>query len=107
MKHKYLSIIAAAAAVLAAAACGKVHEEFDPNDPAVMTIKAQPDAVSLSAVDGVATVTFTAPDYWFVSSPNNWLSFDPASGKPGEVTLTIKSAQNTGSPREALVTITS
>ena len=107
MKYKYLSIIAAAAAVFATAACSKISEkEFDPNDPAVMTIKVQPETVTLNAVDGVATVTFTAPDYWFVSSPHDWLSFEPASGKPGEVTLTVKSSQNTGTVRDAVVTIT-
>ena len=107
MKHKYLSIIAAAAAVLAAAACGKVAEEFDPNDPSVMTIAVTPETVNLNAVDGSATVSFKAPDYWFVSSPNDWLVFEPASGKPGDVTLNIKAVQNTGTTREAVVTITS
>ena len=109
MKHKIISIVAAAAAVLVGtAACNKVKEQaFDPNDPAVMTITVQPDSVGVKAVDGTATFTFTAPDYWFVSSPVDWLTFEPESGKAGEVTLTVKAAQNTGAVRSTLVTITS
>ena len=100
-------VAAAAAVLLGTAACNKVKEkEFDPKDPAVMTIVAQPEALALEAVKGSATVTFTAPDYWFVSSPVDWLEFEPESGKPGEVTLTVKGKQNIGALRDALVTIT-
>lgn len=108
MNYKIISMVAAAAAVLVGtAACNKVKEkEFDPNDPSVMTIVAQPEALALEAVRGSATVTFTAPDYWFVSSPVDWLEFEPESGKPGEVTLTVKGKQNIGALRDALVTIT-
>ena len=108
MNYKIISMVAAAAAVLlGTAACNKVKEkEFDPKDPAVMTIVAQPEALALEAVRGSATVTFTAPDYWFVSSPVDWLEFEPESGKPGEVTLTVKGKQNIGALRDALVTIT-
>ena len=108
MKNRFLIIIAAAAAVFTTAACKKVAEkEFDPTDPAIMTIKVQPETVSVAAINGTTTVTFTAPDYWFVSSPNSWLTYEPASGKPGEVTLTINGVQNTGEAREAVVTVTS
>ena len=109
MKHKILSIFAAAAAVLVGtAACNKAKEqEFNPQDPAIMTITVQPDSIGVKAVDGAATFTFTAPDYWFVSSPVDWLSFEPASGKAGEVSLTVKAKQNIGGLRSALVTITS
>ena len=108
MNYKIISMVAAAAAVLlGTAACNKVKEkEFDPKDPAIMTIVAQPEALALEAVRGSATVTFTAPDYWFVSSPVDWLEFEPESGKPGEVTLTVKGKQNIGALRDALVTIT-
>ena len=108
MKNTSLCIVAAAAAVLlGTAACNKVKEkEFNPQDPSIMTITVQPDSLGVKAVDGSATFTFTAPDYWFVSSPVDWLVFEPESGKPGEVTLTVKGKQNTGAIRNALVTIT-
>ena len=107
MKHNRISLLAAAAAVLlGTAACNKVKElDFDPNDPSVWTIAVQPDAQTVSAEKGSVTYTFTAPDYWFVSSPEKWLRFEPESGKPGQVTLTVTADQNTGAERSALVTV--
>lgn len=107
MKHRIIiNILAAAAAVLATAACNKAKEQdFDPNDPSVWTIGVQPDAQTVSAEKGSVTYTFTAPDYWHVSSPVKWLKFEPESGKPGQVTLTVTADQNTGQERTALVTV--
>ena len=107
MKHQILRFLAAGAAVLlGTAACNKVKEkEFDPNDPSIWTIAVQPEAQTLSAEKGSATYTFTAPDYWRVSSPEKWLRFEPESGKPGQVTLTVTADQNTGQERSALVTV--
>ena len=107
MKHRIIiNILAAAAAVLATAACNKAKEQdFDPNDPSVWTIGVQPDAQTVSAEKGSVTYTFTAPDYWHVSSPVKWLKFEPESGKPGQVTLTVTADQNTGQERNALVTV--
>ena len=109
MKHQILSILAAGAAVLlGTAACNNTKEkEFDPNDPAVLTITAQPDAQSVKAEGGDLVYTFDAPDYWFVSSPVDWLEFEPASGKPGPVTVKVTAKQNVTAERSALVTVTS
>lgn len=106
MKYRIINILAAAAAVLAGAACDKTKEQdFDPSDPSVWTIAVQPETQTLSAEKGSATFTFTAPDYWRVSSPVDWLTFEPESGKPGQVTLTVTASQNTGKERSALVTV--
>lgn len=107
MKHKFIYIFAAAAAVLlGTAACNDAKKEFDPNDPAIMTIAVQPDIMAVIAEEGATNFQFTAPDYWFVSSPVDWLTFEPKSGKPGEVDLKVTVAQNTGVAREALITVT-
>ena len=107
MKHQILRYLAAGAAVLlGTAACNKVKEkEFDPNDPSIWTIAVQPESQTVSAEKGSVTYTFTAPDYWRVSSPEKWLRFEPESGKPGQVTLTVTADQNTGQERNALVTV--
>ena len=77
MKQNRICFLAAAAAVLlGTAACNDTKEkEFDPNDPAVFTIAATPDAQSIQAEGGDLVFTFNAPDYWFVSSPVDWLTF--------------------------------
>lgn len=109
MKQNRICFLAAAAAVLlGTAACNDTKEkEFDPNDPAVFTIAATPDAQSIQAEGGDLVFTFNAPDYWFVSSPVDWLTFEPESGKAGPVTLTVKANQNIKGVRDALITITS
>ena len=109
MKQNRICFLAAAAAVLlGTAACNDTKEkEFDPNDPAVFTIAATPDAQSIQAEGGDLVFTFNAPDYWFVSSPVDWLTFEPESGKAGPVTLTVKANQNIKGVRDALVTVTS
>ena len=109
MKQNRICFLAAAAAVLlGTAACNNVKEkEFDPNDPAVFTIAATPDAQSIAAEGGDLVFNFNAPDYWFVSSPVDWLTFEPESGKPGPVTLTVKANQNIKGVRDALITVTS
>ena len=109
MKQNRICFLAAAAAVLlGTAACNDTKEkEFDPNDPAVFTIAATPDAQSIQAEGGDLVFTFNAPDYWFVSSPVDWLTFEPESGKAGPVTLTVKANQNIKGVRDALITVTS
>ena len=109
MKQNRICFLAAAAAVLlGTAACNDTKEkEFDPNDPAVLTITAQPEAQSVKAEGGDLIYTFDAPDYWFVSSPVDWLEFEPASGKPGPVTVKVTAKQNVTAERSALVTVTS
>ena len=109
MRHQILSFLAAGAAVLlGTAACTNTQEkEFDPNDPAVLTITAQPDAQSVQAEGGDLVFTFDAPDYWFVSSPVDWLQFEPASGKSGPVTIRVTANQNVSKERSALITVTS
>ena len=104
MKHRLLNIIlAAAAAVIATAACTKEQNELDPN---ILSIKVQPDSLVVKAINGTATFTFNAPDYWFVSSPVDWLTFEPENGKPGEVTLTVKAAEyHVTKQRSAVITI--
>ena len=104
MKHKILYIIAAAAAVIATAACNK--EKPEDFDPSVLDIKVQPDSLVVKADGGNASFTFNAPDYWFASSPADWVEFEPASGKPGEVTLVVKVPEyHVAQQRSALVTV--
>ena len=107
MKQNRICFLAAAAAVLlGTAACNKAKEkEFDPNDPAIFTIVAQPDSQSIQAEGGDLTFTFNAPDYWYVSSPVDWLSFEPESGKSGDVTIKVTVHQNVSAARSALVTV--
>ena len=104
MKHKILNImLAAAAGVFATAACTKEQNE---NDPAFMNFAVQPDSLVVKAMGGSATFTFNAPDYWFVSSPVDWLTFEPESGKPGEVTLVVKAEEyHVMIQRSAVITI--
>ena len=109
MKHQILSILAAGAAVLlGTAACKDTKEkEFDPNDPAVFTITASPDAQAIKAEGGEMVFNFDAPGYWFVSSPVDWLEFEPESGKAGPVTVKVTAKQNVSKERSALITVTS
>ena len=108
MKQNRIFFLAAAAAVLVGtAACNKVKEkEFDPNDPAIFTITASPDAQTMVAEGGDMFFTFNSPDYWFVSSPVDWLEFEPKSGKPGEATVRVRAKQNIKGERNALITVT-
>lgn len=102
MKYRLISIFAAAAAILAVAACNK-EQEFDPG---VMSIAVQPDSLVVKAIGGTASFTFDAPDYWFVSSPVDWLTFEPESGKPGQVTLVVKTDEyHVAKQRSAVITI--
>ena len=109
MKHQILSFLAAGAAVLlGTAACTNIKEkEFDPNDPAVFTIAATPETQSVIAEGGDLVYTFDAPGPWFVSSPVDWLKFEPESGKAGPVTVKVTVKQNVSKERSALVTVTS
>ena len=105
MKHKILSIIAAAAAVLGAAACTELLEQDQPVEIS-MSLAVQPDSLEVKAEGDAVSFTFNAPDYWFASCPADWVTIDPASGKPGDNTITVKTTQNTGLARQALVTVT-
>ena len=109
MKHQILSFLAAGAAVLlGTAACTNIKEkEFDPNDPAVFTIAATPETQSVIAEGGDLVYTFDAPGHWFVSSPVDWLEFEPESGKAGPVSIKVTVKQNVSKERSALVTVTS
>ena len=105
MKHKILSIIAAAAAVLGTAACTDLMEQDKPVE-VTMSLAVQPDSLEVKAEGDAVTFSFNAPDYWFASCPADWVTIDPASGKPGDATITVKTTQNTGIARDALVTVT-
>ena len=107
MKQNRICFLAAAAAVLlGTAACNKVKEkEFDPTDPAIYTVTVQPDGSVFQAEGEEFVFNFNAPDYWFVSSPVDWLEFEPESGKPGDVTLKVRAKQNIKGERNALVTV--
>lgn len=107
MKQNRIYFLAAAAAVLlGTAACNKVKEkEFDPNDPAIYTVTVQPDGSVFQAEGEESVFNFNAPDYWFVSSPVDWLEFEPESGKPGDVTLRVRAKQNIKGERSALITV--
>ncbi len=106
MKHKILSIIAVAAAVLGTAACTDLMEQDKPVE-VTMSLAVQPDSLEVKAEGDAVSFSFNAPDYWFASCPADWVTIDPASGKPGDNTITVKTTQNTGLAREALVTVTS
>ena len=104
MKNKYLSIIAAAAAVLVAAACNKPAEEE--NLIGKMTIAIQPEELVIGEEGGPLSFSFTAPDYWFASSPEKWLTIEPYSGKPGSSTVTFTVSKNTvAQARSAVITV--
>ena len=107
MKQNRICFLAAAAAVLlGAAACNKAKEkEFDPTDPAIYTVTVQPDGSVFKAEGEEFVFNFNAPDYWFVSSPVDWLEFEPESGKPGDVTLRVRAKQNIKGERNALITV--
>ena len=107
MKQNRICFLAAAAAVLlGTAACNKVKEkEFDPTDPAIYTVTVQPDGSVYQAEGEEFVFNFNAPDYWFVSSPVDWLEFEPESGKPGDVTLRVRAKQNIKGERNALITV--
>ena len=107
MKQNRICFLAAAAAVLlGTAACNKVKEkEFDPTDPAIYTVTVQPDGSVYRAEGEEFVFNFNAPDYWFVSSPVDWLEFEPESGKPGDVTLRVRAKQNIKGERNALITV--
>ena len=107
MKQNRICFLAAAAAVLlGTAACNKVKEkEFDPTDPAIYTVTVQPDGSVFKAEGEEFVFNFNAPDYWFVSSPVDWLVFEPESGKPGDVTLRVRAKQNIKGERNALITV--
>ena len=104
MKNKFLSIIAAAAAVLVAAACNRAKES-DPNGN-FQELAIQPDVLALEAEGVEGTITFDAPDYWFANCPDKWITVDPYSGKPGKNTLTFKAKKNTvATARSAVITV--
>ena len=107
MKQNRICFLAAAAAVLlGTAACNKAKEkEFDPTDPAIYTVTVQPDGSVFKAEGEEFVFNFNAPDYWFVSSPVDWLEFEPESGKPGDVTLRVRAKQNIKGERNALITV--
>ena len=107
MKQNRICFLAAAAAVLlGTAACNKAKEkEFDPTDPAIYTVTVQPDGSVYRAEGEEFVFNFNAPDYWFVSSPVDWLEFEPESGKPGDVTLRVRAKQNIKGERNALITV--
>ena len=107
MKQNRICFLAAAAAVLlGTAACNKAKEkEFDPTDPAIYTVTVQPDGSVYKAEGEEFVFNFNAPDYWFVSSPVDWLEFEPESGKPGDVTLRVRAKQNIKGERNALITV--
>lgn len=102
MKNKLLSILAAAAAVLVTAACNK---EVDP-EGSFQELSIQPDALAIDAEGVDGSISFDAPDYWFASCPDKWITLEPYSGKPGKVTLDFKVAKNTtSSERSAVITV--
>ena len=104
MKHKILNIIAAAAAVLVAAACNKPAEEE--NLIGKITIAIQPDELAIGEEGGPLSFSFTAPDYWFASSPEKWINIEPYSGKPGSSTVTFTVSKNTvAQARSAVITV--
>jgi hypothetical protein len=104
MKNKYLSIFAAAAAVLVAAACNKPAEEE--NSAGKITIAIQPEELSIGEEGGALSFSFTAPDYWFASSPEKWINIEPYAGKPGSSTVTFTVSKNTvAEARSAVITV--
>ena len=103
MKHKIISILAAAAAVLMAAACNKITEEDNGGKP---SIAVSPETLVIPEEGGQATITFTASDYWFASCPEKWVTIDPYSGKPGNISLTFSVAANpVMAERSAVITV--
>lgn len=105
MKHKRLFIIAVAAAVLGAAACTGL-EESEGLQNFTMSLEISPESETVIAEGGSVSFSFNAPDYWFANCPADWVSVEPASGKPGDNTITVTAIQNTGAERTAVITVT-
>ena len=104
MKRRIINILAAAAAVISAAACTSTKE----TEAISMSISIEPAEMLVKAEGESAVITFNAPDYWFINSPVDWVTFEPTSGKPGENTVTVTPAHNTGNAeRSAVITVIS
>ena len=102
MKRIIHLFFAAAAAVLAFAAC-------DPEEAVgVPDIQVTPSSVSFQSGASSQTVTLTASRDWTVSGAPEWLAFDPSSGKASlsSQTVTITAIANPGYNRSADVTFT-
>ena len=107
---RILSVISLAATLLGAVACGDVLgiiEELGGDTSKLTEISITPASITIKAEGGQASIAFEAPTTWSVSSPENWLEFDPAIGTSGEVVVTITARENTGAERSATVTVES
>lgn len=110
MKNRFFKAISLTAALLAAVSCGDilgVIEEFGGDTSKLTEISITPASITIKAEGGQASIAFEAPSTWSVSSPENWLEFDPAIGTSGEVVVTITARENTGAERSATVTVES
>lgn len=112
MIKKLLNAICVATALMSAVSCEDIMEVVgdltgDEKDK-VTDITVTPSRLSLKAEGGEATIAFTAPDVWSVSSTQDWLSFNPSAGKSGEAVVTITALVNdTGAERSADVVVES
>jgi hypothetical protein len=112
MIKKFLNSLCVATALLSAVSCDDIMEMVgditgeDKNS--ITSFSITPSKLSIKAEGGEATIAFTAPDVWSVSSTQDWLSFNPSAGTSGETVVTITALANeTGAERTADVVVES
>ena len=112
MSKRLLSILCAATALFSAVSCDDIMEMVGDitgeDNNSITSFSITPSKLSIKAEGGEATIAFTAPDVWSVSSTQDWLSFNPSAGTSGETIVTITAQANkSGKERSADVVVES
>ena len=112
MIKKFLNSLCVATALLSAVSCGDIMEMVGDitgeDNNSITSFSITPSKLSIKAEGGEATIAFTAPDVWSVSSTQDWLSFNPSAGTSGETIVTITAQANkSGKERSADVVVES
>ncbi len=98
---KFKSLILAAAAILALAACKKE------NVPMGLTVDGlEKTTFNVPVAGGSQVFELSSSEAWTASSTKSWVSVSPASGAAGKASLTITVTKNAEKERSASVKIT-
>lgn len=98
---KFKSLILAAAAILALAACKKE------NVPMGLTVDGlEKTTFNVPVAGGSQVFELSSSEAWTASSTKSWVSVSPASGAAGKTSLTITVTKNAEKERSASVKIT-